>query len=131
MPNMGGFSWKRALGVTRAKQRISRKIGIPLTKSGRQRKLGKALTGGGCLLPAVLPVLIALGFFIFAIPNVTAQSFYTINLPILMKPEPAPTPVPLPGENLQCNTVGAAQICTTISDATPGMRDFLPVTGDY
>ncbi|MEZ6255946.1 MAG: hypothetical protein R3B92_04220 [Patescibacteria group bacterium] len=38
--NLGGFSWKRALGITRAKQKISRSIGIPLTKSGRQRKVG-------------------------------------------------------------------------------------------
>ena len=38
--NFGGFSWKRLLGVTRAKQKISRTVGIPLTKSGRQRKLG-------------------------------------------------------------------------------------------
>lgn len=50
MPNRGGFSWKRALGVTRAKQRISRSVGIPLTKSGRQRKIGKMVTGGGCLV---------------------------------------------------------------------------------
>jgi hypothetical protein len=48
MPNRGGFSWKRATGVTRAKQKIARKTGIPLTRSGRQRKFGKAL-GGGCL----------------------------------------------------------------------------------
>jgi hypothetical protein len=41
--NKGGFSWKRFLGVSAFKARISRKIGIPLTKSGRQRKLG-ALT---------------------------------------------------------------------------------------
>jgi len=40
MTNKGGFSWKRLLGVTRAKQKISRRIGIPLTKSGRQRKVG-------------------------------------------------------------------------------------------
>jgi len=44
----GGFSWKRATGLTRVKSKISRKIGIPLTKSGRQRKIGKALTGGSC-----------------------------------------------------------------------------------
>lgn len=37
------FSWKRALGVTRAKQRVSRATGIPLTRSGRQRKLGRWL----------------------------------------------------------------------------------------
>lgn len=41
--NKGGFSWKRLLGVTRVKSNISRKIGIPLTRSGRQRKLGKML----------------------------------------------------------------------------------------
>lgn len=50
MGNKGGFSWKRAAGVTKAKQKISRKTGIPLTKSGRQRKVGKAMTGGGCSL---------------------------------------------------------------------------------
>jgi len=41
--NIGGFSWRRLLGVSAAKSRISRKIGIPLTRSGRQRKLGKML----------------------------------------------------------------------------------------
>ncbi|HFC08417.1 MAG TPA: hypothetical protein ENJ54_00975 [Chloroflexi bacterium] len=59
MPNRGGFSWKRATGVTRAKQRISRTTGIPLTKSGRQRKVGKMMTGG-CLLPTLLVSLTAL-----------------------------------------------------------------------
>ncbi|HEX9695158.1 MAG TPA: hypothetical protein VGB64_02455 [Actinomycetota bacterium] len=48
--NKGGFSWKRLTGVTRAKSRISRTTGIPLTRSGRQRKIGKAV--GGCALPA-------------------------------------------------------------------------------
>lgn len=56
----GGFSWKRALGVTRIKGSISRATGIPLTRSGRQRKVGKALTGGGCLLPALIIVVILL-----------------------------------------------------------------------
>jgi hypothetical protein len=41
--NRGGFSWRRFLGISAAKSRISRAIGIPLTRSGRQRKLG-ALT---------------------------------------------------------------------------------------
>ena len=40
MANKGGFSWKRAAGVTKAKQKISRATGVPLTKSGRERKLG-------------------------------------------------------------------------------------------
>ena len=38
--NRGGFSWKRLIGISAAKARLSRKIGIPLTRSGRQRKLG-------------------------------------------------------------------------------------------
>lgn len=38
--NRGGFSWKRFLGISKQKARISRMIGIPLTQSGRQRKLG-------------------------------------------------------------------------------------------
>jgi hypothetical protein len=38
--NRGGFSWKRLVGISAFKAKISRKIGIPLTRSGRQRKLG-------------------------------------------------------------------------------------------
>jgi hypothetical protein len=38
--NYGGFSWKRLLGISAFKSRVSRKIGIPLTASGRRRKLG-------------------------------------------------------------------------------------------
>lgn len=48
--NKGGFSWKRLTGVTRMKSKISRATGVPLTKSGRQRKIGKLATGGGCLI---------------------------------------------------------------------------------
>ena len=36
------FSWKRALGISAANSRLSRQIGIPLTRSGRQRKVGRA-----------------------------------------------------------------------------------------
>lgn len=41
--NTGGFSWKRLIGITRVKSEISRTIGIPLTKSGRRRKVGAAI----------------------------------------------------------------------------------------
>ena len=51
------FSWKRALGISAAKARLSRKIGIPLTRSGRQRALGRAL---GCALPLLALLLLAL-----------------------------------------------------------------------
>ena len=33
------FSWKRAIGLSAAKGKLSRQIGIPLTRSGRQKKL--------------------------------------------------------------------------------------------
>jgi len=38
--NLGGFSIWRFIGVSAFKSRLSRKIDIPLTKSGRRRKLG-------------------------------------------------------------------------------------------
>ena len=37
------FSWKRALGITRTKQKFARQTGIPTSKAGLERKLGKAL----------------------------------------------------------------------------------------
>ena len=37
------FSWKRALGISAFKGKVSRAIGIPLTKSGRQRKAGRLI----------------------------------------------------------------------------------------
>jgi hypothetical protein len=52
--NKGGFSSKRTTGVTRAKLKVSRSTGISLTKSGRQRKVGRIVTGGGCLVPMLL-----------------------------------------------------------------------------
>ena len=57
MANKGGFSWKRAIGVTNVKRKIAKKTGIPTTKSGRQRKIGKAITGGGCLLPVISSIV--------------------------------------------------------------------------
>lgn len=42
------FSWKRATGLSSAKAKLSRQIGVPLTKAGRQRKAGKAM---GCVVP--------------------------------------------------------------------------------
>jgi hypothetical protein len=63
--NRGGFSWKRLLGIAAVKSRISRSIGIPLTRSGRQRKLGSILTGGGCLV--VIGIVIAIPLVILII----------------------------------------------------------------
>jgi len=47
------FSWKRALGVSQAQARLSRQIGIPLSRSGRQRRAGRAL---GCCWILALPL---------------------------------------------------------------------------
>ena len=33
-----GFSWKRTLGVSKAKTKVSKATGIPMTKSSRKRK---------------------------------------------------------------------------------------------
>lgn len=37
------FSWKRALGITAAKQKFARQTGIPSSKSGLERKLGSII----------------------------------------------------------------------------------------
>ena len=47
------FSWRRALGVSQAQARLSQKIGIPLSRSGRQRRMGRAM---GCSWALVLPL---------------------------------------------------------------------------
>ncbi len=44
------FSWKRAIGLSSAKGRLSKRIGVPLSKSGRQRKMRRAM---GCCIPFV------------------------------------------------------------------------------
>lgn len=37
------FSWKRALGISGLKSKVARKTGIPTTKDGMNRKLGRLL----------------------------------------------------------------------------------------
>ena len=37
------FSWRRLLGLSIAKQRLGKAVGIPLTKSGIERKIGRAV----------------------------------------------------------------------------------------
>lgn len=85
--NKGGFSWKRAIGVTRAKSKISRATGIPLTKSGRQRKIGRMVTGGGCLLP-----MLGLWLGLAVIVAACSPAAHTTSVPTQQSP-PAPTPV--------------------------------------
>ena len=42
------FSWKKASGLSAAKGKLSREIGVPLTKSGRKKKMKSAT---GCCVP--------------------------------------------------------------------------------
>lgn len=37
------FSWKRALGISQAKQRIAKDTGIPMSKAGQERKIGNMI----------------------------------------------------------------------------------------
>jgi len=58
------FSWKRAVGISGLKNRISRKIGIPLTSQGRQRKFGRMM---GCsIVLLILLSIMALSIVAFA-----------------------------------------------------------------
>ena len=36
------FSWKRALGITAAKQKFARETGIPTSMGGVERKIGRS-----------------------------------------------------------------------------------------
>lgn len=60
--NRGGFSWKRLLGISRMKATISRKMGVPLTKSGREQKIGRVITQG-CMRTISVFVFIPLIIF--------------------------------------------------------------------
>ena len=37
------FSWKRAMGISQAKQQIARATGIPTSRAGMERKLGNTI----------------------------------------------------------------------------------------
>jgi hypothetical protein len=53
-----GFSMKRLLGVTNVKRKVAKATGIPTTKQGRRNKARRILTGGGCLVPIMIPILV-------------------------------------------------------------------------
>ena len=40
------FSWKRAIGITQAKQKLARTTGVPMTKQGLEHKIGNVLLKG-------------------------------------------------------------------------------------
>lgn len=40
------FSLKRALGISKIKQSVAKKTGLPTTKAGLERKIGTAIVKG-------------------------------------------------------------------------------------
>ena len=60
--NRGGFSWRRLVGISAFKARISRATGIPLSRSGVEQKVGRIFLRGGCILVIglVIAVLVLL-----------------------------------------------------------------------
>jgi len=65
--NKGGFSWKKLSGISRVKSNVSRKIGIPLTKSGRNQKIGRIVSKGclGILVVMSIPIIILVDMIFF------------------------------------------------------------------
>ena len=101
--NRGGFSWRRLTGISAAKGRLSRRIGVPLTKSGRQRKLGRMVSGGGCLLPVGIAVLILVLSLIACASSPTAT----------------PTPRPLSAPATRAAATSTTSTASTRPASTP------------
>ncbi len=57
------FSAKRALGISSMKGKIARATGIPTTRQGRQRKIGRIVTGNSCMIALVFYLLLFLGLY--------------------------------------------------------------------
>jgi hypothetical protein len=72
--NKGGFSWKRFVGISAAKSQISRKIGIPLTQSGRNQKIG-GIVSKGCLGSFLFLTLVFSLLFIVVVKSIASISF--------------------------------------------------------
>lgn len=87
------FSWKRASGLSAAKAKLSRSIGIPLSKSGRQRKLGRMIGSlGFAALSAVAsssPKRPAVGS---KLPGNQASAFVQLPNPSIVNASPAVSP---------------------------------------
>jgi len=145
MANKGGFSWKRATGITRMKQGISRTTGIPMTKSGRQRKAGRILTGGGCLVQTLtFPILFIL-FITLVSCGINAKdnagattsqksdiSFQTENTILESTPSPqtvTPTPESTPSPQTATPTpesTPSPQTVTPTPESTPSPQTATP-----
>ncbi len=52
------WSWKRAVGLSSAKAQLSRELGVPLTSSGRQKKMGRMM---GCCIQGAILLTVTIG----------------------------------------------------------------------
>ena len=59
-----GFSWKRAVGIASAKQKIARYTGIPTTKQGQKAKLRRMTGCSGCLIQVLGIIALVVGILI-------------------------------------------------------------------
>lgn len=78
---MRGFSFKRAIGVSKVKNKIARTTGIPTTKAGRKRKVeriaAKTMTGGligGKRRSAAKPQAAGCGLLLLILAIITAPA---------------------------------------------------------
>jgi len=72
IPGMS-FSWKRAVGISSAKQKFARKTGIPTTRSGMQRKAGRMM---GCLIPLSILCITIRQIYMHSLPIVSNCRLY-------------------------------------------------------
>jgi hypothetical protein len=90
-----GFSFclcvNRAVGITRVKRRLAHAAGIPTTRTGRQAKMGKMVTGG-----CVTPILLLLDFLLIACGAATPTASGILQPSSLPDAPPAPPTRPTP-----------------------------------
>lgn len=93
--NRGGFSWRRLTGVSAAKSRLSRKLGVPLTRSGRQRKLGRMVSSGGCLIALSIGAVLLVTLLALNACGASTAARPTAPSPTIARPTaPSPTAAP-------------------------------------
>lgn len=63
LPRGFSFSLSRATGLSTAKRKLGKQIGVPLSRSGRQRKAGAAM---GCCVVLAVPI-VGVGLLVWSV----------------------------------------------------------------
>lgn len=69
------FSMNRALGITSVKQKFARATGIPTTRQGRDQKLGRMISGSGCMFCLIF-IIVTSTILIFSVKLVFSTIIY-------------------------------------------------------